>query len=217
MTAVSIGGTSADIMRPATRVLLAVTAAGVMVLWPMVRLSQLPDDHPFAGIVQDLVVVLIPTQAVIWPQALGWLGRWPVGVVAAVAALLAAWGVLAGGLLAIAQVLHQRAAAGYGRFTPWVWTLAFIALAVGGAIVPMFESVGLQDADLSPRGFRAGWMLSPITGVYETTRDRSWTGTSASVTAGHWWSIGVAAVAAVALWLAAAGIARGMRRPAGLH
>src|SRR5947207_1904454 len=46
MAAVSMGGTSADVMRPATRALLAVTAAGVVLIWPMVRLSQAPDEHP---------------------------------------------------------------------------------------------------------------------------------------------------------------------------
>src|SRR5204862_230299 len=78
---VSMGGTSADVMRPATRALLAVTAAGVVLIWPMVRLSQAPDEHPASGSLQDLVVVLIPTQAVSWPQWLGWVGRWPPGVV----------------------------------------------------------------------------------------------------------------------------------------
>src|SRR5437867_4288680 len=46
MTAVSLGGNSADVMRPATRALLALTGAGVVLLWPMVRLSQAPDEHP---------------------------------------------------------------------------------------------------------------------------------------------------------------------------
>src|SRR5262249_35293851 len=68
MAAAPPGGASPDVMRPATRALLAVTAAGVCILWPMVRLSQLADEHPIAGVIQDLVVVLIPAQAVIWPQ-----------------------------------------------------------------------------------------------------------------------------------------------------
>lgn len=218
MTAVSMGGTSPDVMRPATRILLAVTALGVTLLWPVVRLSQAADDHPVAGVVQDLVVVLIPAQAVIWPQSLGWLGRWPLSVVTAAACLIVAWGLLVGGILAVAQVRHRRAEAGYGRWSPTLWALVFIVLVVGGSVPAMFSrGVGPNEPDRRTVAFQSAWMWSPVTGLYEVTRDRSWSGTSAAVTAGHWRAIGLTALAAAPAWVLAAAQGRGMRARRRLH
>lgn len=218
MAAVSLGGTSADVMRPATRALLAVTIAGIVLLWPMVRLSQLADAHPISGVLQDLVVVLIPAQAIIWPQWLGWLGRWPLDVVAAVAALFAAWGFLTGGLLALAQVCHHRAQAGYGMWSPWRWMLGFAGLAVVGAAFALATGAApLTGGDLHQPAFRGTWMLSPMTAAYELTTDRSWTGASARVVPAHWWSIALTAAAALPLWGLAAARARGSRPRGRLH
>lgn len=218
MTAVSLGGISADVMRPATRVLLAVTITGIVLIWPMVRLSQLADDHPVSGVAQDLVVVLIPAQAVIWPQWLGWLGRWPWSVIAAVAALFAAWALLTGGLLAIAQVFHRRADTGYARWTPWKWMAAFAALGIIGTALALASPSRPPAADdVRPPDLRSAWMLSPITATFELTRDRSWSGSSARVVPGHWIFIVGTAAASVPLWALAAALQRGLMPPARLH
>jgi hypothetical protein len=218
LAAVSAGYATPEVMRPATRALLAVVLCGVTVLWPMVRLSQAPDHHPIGATIQDLVVVLIPAQAVIWPQWLGWLGRWPLPVISAVAALCVAWGLLTGGLLALAQTSHALAAARRRPGQPARWMCAFIALSLAGAVpaaAMLSSSVASTDPIQEP--FRASWMLSPIPAIYELTRDRSWSGISAVVTNEHWKAIGLTAAAAIPLWLAAIARSRGLNRPASLH
>ncbi len=217
LAALSTGQASPDVMRPATRALFAIVAAGVVVLWPMVRLSQLPDRHPVAGCMQDLVVMLVPAQAVIWPQWLGWLGRWSLEVVGAVSALLLAWGVLAGGLLACAQAGRWvRAAAGAKQDrSGWSgagWTLIFVAIGLGGTLGAIVPGSGATDGTV-----RTGWMLSPVTAVYEITRDRSWTGASAEVLPGHWRAIAAVAVIGLPGWVVARVRMRGMKAPGGLH
>ena len=72
------------------------SSIGVAVLWPMVRFSQSrPRGSPTVAAAKDLIVVLAPLQAVIWPQFF-W-GRWPIEVVAA----LSAWSGQYGGHLPV--------------------------------------------------------------------------------------------------------------------
>src|SRR5262249_53298101 len=99
------GSTGASSMySPAARTLLVVIAAGITVLWPMTRLSQAaPERDPVGSALADLLVVQLPVQMVIWPMAL--LANWPGPVVMAVAMLFLAWGLLTGGILALAFAL----------------------------------------------------------------------------------------------------------------
>lgn len=220
--AFSSGTASPEVIRPATRLLLAVMMAGIVIVWPLIRLSQAADRHPVSGVVQDLVVVLIPAQAVIWPQWFTWLGRWPFPVIGAVAALAVAWAFLAGAVLSLAQTSHLAAAlkAEPGRPVRWpagAWMLAFVLLTLGGAVPLLYDVMGTPAIDPTPPPFRAAWMCSPIASVYELMRDRAWSGVNAAVERAHWRSIAwVAAVAALA-WLAALIRAHGVRARAGLH
>src|SRR5262245_41002258 len=67
------GLVSTDVYRPAARVMLEIVTIGVVVLWPMVRLSQEAPKFPLRAMLGDCLVILLPTQAVIWPQALTWM------------------------------------------------------------------------------------------------------------------------------------------------
>jgi hypothetical protein len=221
--AFSSGTASPEVIRPATRLLLAVMMAGIVLVWPLIRLSQAVDRHPVAGVMQDLVVVLIPAQAVVWPQWFTWLGRWPFSVIAAISALSVAWAFLAGALLSLAHSSHLAAAlrAAPDRPVRWpagVWMLAFVILALGGAAPLMLGEIGVPAAaDPVPPPFRAAWMCSPISAVYELTRDRAWSGVNAAVEPAHWRAIGWVAAAAAPLWLAALMRAHGVKARAGLH
>lgn len=226
LAAVSASGhLTADMYRPAARLLVATVVAGVVLLWPMVRLSQvLPAGDPrggagFASAVQDYFVVMLPAQAVIWPQ---WsLAALPGGVVAALGANVAAWGLVVGGLLA-----HALTSAGPGRpdalgsahrlagrdMTAWarvVWMLVFVAVAAAGAAGALLAWAGDARATVPPA--RPAWMLSPLTAVFELLADRSWTGRSAAVTGMHWRATGVTAAAGLTLWLVAWARVRGVR------
>ncbi len=220
LSALSTGSPSPDVMRPATRALMAVTICGITLIWPMVRLSQAPDRHPIGGCIQDLIVVLIPAQAVIWPQWFGWLGRWPITVIGAVSVLCCAWGVLVGGMLAIAQAGHARSAARDPR-AHWHagrWMAIFLLMALAGLVPVLLRSgVTLPAADPTQEPYRGAWMLSPITAIYELTRDRTWTGTSAAVVRHHWDALAITGAASVPLWLAALLRARGLKDGGGLH
>ncbi|MFN0131514.1 MAG: hypothetical protein ACKVW3_03125 [Phycisphaerales bacterium] len=199
------------LMRGAARTLMVIVAAGVVVLWPMVRLSQQPPRNPLTSTAQDLVVVMIPVQAVVWPQWVLWLAHWPADVVGAVASVMLAWGVLVGGVLAMTQ--QQRALPAARRdqaADPGLWWMAGIAAAV-------VMASGLAVAGLSKEAdaCRSEWMLSPITAVLELTRDRAWTGRSAATTRAHWvWIAGIGGVG-LAAWAAAGastGAIHGRRR-----
>jgi hypothetical protein len=175
--------------RPAARILLVVVAVGIVVLWPMVRLCQaLPmRGHVRQWVGEDLVVMLVPVQAVIWPQ--WWLAGWPIEVVAAVALFLAAWTLLIGAVLGVAYVTLERGD-GAGLRTGWMVCLVVVVLA--GPVI----GLALRE----PSAWF--WMSSPLTGVRELTHPRLWTGQSVAIGWRHWTAIGATGVAAIGLWLA---------------
>lgn len=85
----------------AARALTGVLGAGIAILWPVVRLSQAPAQTGGSGVVaRDLVIILLPLQAVLWPQAL--VARWPIETIGAVAITLTAWAAAVGAVVAMA-------------------------------------------------------------------------------------------------------------------
>lgn len=202
-----------DVYRPAARILLAGVAVGITVLWPMIRLSQeaprITDrSGPVTETIKDLLVILVPAQAVFWPQL--WLTRWPLDVVAAIAALMGAWALLTGGLLAVAlsSVSTGRARPGLRA----LWTVVFVIIATLGTIGAAFDRRPPPAPPAQP-----SMMFSPITAVFEVARDRSWSGSPAAIVSSHWLAIGATALLAIPLWMVAASHARGLRRSARLH
>jgi hypothetical protein len=201
------GPITPEVYRPAARILMITVAAGVAVLWPMFRLSQdSPPGGAIAHTIQDVFIVLLPAQAVIWPQH--WLAGWPLDVILAVIALLAAWASLIGSLLAIAI------APGRARSSRALWMGALLALALAGAALALVERTDAPGAAV--RG-HVLWMISPLTGVYELVRDRSWSGTVAVVYREHWAAILWTAGVSLPLWGVAASMSRGPRGASGLH
>ncbi|MCC6659688.1 MAG: hypothetical protein IT437_02255 [Phycisphaerales bacterium] len=209
LTGLGLGGyVTPDMYRPAARLLMVTVAAGIAVIWPMIRLSQdTPDDGGVPRTVQDLLIVLLPAQAVIWPQH--WLAGWSYPVLLAVAGLYTAWASLVGAALALSLRLISVRGRSAAR-APWM--LAMIAIAAAGAPAALLSGDG--GPGVSVAHGRAAWMLSPATAAYELVRDRSWTGQPAAVYREHWlaiiWTAGVSAP----LWFVAA---RGGRRVTGLH
>lgn len=102
------------------RAMLVMAALGLTVLWPMTRLSQEYPPRPRRALLADLLVLIVPVQAVIWPMPL--LTHWTWTLNAALALCLTSWAVLMGGVLVHASL------------TPWhsarcLWAMVILALA----------------------------------------------------------------------------------------
>lgn len=92
--------------RPAVQTLFIMVSLGVCALWPMVRLSQLPPRSPATAALADLLIVLVPTQGVLWPMI--WLSAWPWEIGWGLAALFTSWTALVGALIAVGTAFASR-------------------------------------------------------------------------------------------------------------
>lgn len=194
-----------DIYRPAAALLMAATALGVAVFWPMVRLSQMcPPESPRRAVVLDSFAILLPLHATIWPQAMPALSSWDASVVAAVACHSTAWLAFTGGVLAFALIdIRQRESVG-GRISAKraSWMLLILLLCIAGPLAMMLR--GMSSGPPMPERSQAWFMLmSPVSAIFEITRDRSWLGTPAVVQPDHWRACGLILAAAGVAWLCA--------------
>jgi hypothetical protein len=184
---------------PAARIMLVAVGVGMVVLWPMTRLSQAsPDRNPILSTLFDLAVVQLPLQMVIWPLYV--LASWPKDIVYAVSALMGAWGVLAGGLLALALAgksvtmirdprLSARAA----------WMVLFLALVLAGPLARAVLDSRAQGA-AAPEWLP---MASPITAIAALT-GHGLIGPGAPVSVAQWDAIVGTLSAGVFVWALAA-------------
>lgn len=196
-----------EIYRPATRILLTTITAGIVLIWPMVRLSQAkPTGSATPHLARDLLIVLIPVQALIWPQSLQFLGHWPLGLCAAVAACQAAWSLVIGGLVALALAFDPPR--GRVGATRGVWMMLLAVVVIGVPLVEvLLGSIGPSVDDSSIPAM----MASPLTAVYELIRDRS-PGGPLSAEPAHWIAIGATSLAGGLVWACAWGVERAFRR-----
>ncbi len=194
----SLGG---ELYRPAARTLVVLIAVGIAVLWPMVRLSQAaPERRTPAHVLADVLVLLIPAQALLWPQRV--LAGWPLEVIAGQSALLGAWALLIGGVLAGALSLARtgpdaRGGVGAGQMAVRAGAmLGVVALVSVGPLLAMREGPAR-----SPETTLPGWSLSPVLGVYELGRDRLASGQPAEMLPEHWRGIAATAFAGCGVFL----------------
>lgn len=140
------------------RAMVIVVVVGVCILWPMVRLSQASPERPRKSTLIDLMILLVPIQAVVWPMPLlsGWTWIVTVGIVL----MLFGWGLLIGGLVA-------RGCASSTSFVR-TWTMASIlGLVCAGPVLSFFV-----DWMAMPAGTRLPewWGLtSPLTATHALT------------------------------------------------
>ncbi len=199
------------VYRDALRATLMVVVTAIVVAWPLLRLSQArPRGSGCAATLKDVLIVLVPLQAVLWPQAI--LARWPVTVIAAVSALMAAWTLMCGGLIALAlgprtqdpeglpDAEITRPDSARGRVAAMT---AIIGLgAVGGALAFVLDAA-LRPAPIV-RDPGAWWMmLSPHTGIAELTRDRSGFGEAARAEPTLLWTLAAQAAFGSLIWITA--------------
>lgn len=191
---------------------LMVIATGIVVGWPLLRLSQArPRGGGVGTTFKDVLIVLVPLQAVLWPQAV--LAHWPLSLVAALDATLAAWTLLCGGVVALAlgprtedpdglpdaEALHS----GLPRGRVAAMAIVIGLGAVGGAAAFVLDIALRPDRSVHIPG--SWWMmLSPHTAIAELTRDRAEFGETARAQPAHLWATAAQTAAGLLLWVAAA-------------
>lgn len=198
------GLADAEAARPACRQLMIMVVFGVVVLWPMVRLCQVPPRRPAAAVFHDSLVILVPALMLILPTSL--VGWWPPLVVIGVGAMIATWTLLFGGILTLALSAEARAlvrgdgaASRAGRLALWM-SICILLVAAGPGVTLLAAPGELAVASESDANL---WLMaSPLTAVQEITRDRFWTGASARIVEGHWRAILFTGLLGGAAWLA---------------
>ncbi|MBK9189042.1 MAG: hypothetical protein IPM33_08810 [Phycisphaerales bacterium] len=212
-TLVSIGSAGAagllsvEVYRPAARVMLEAAAFGILFVWPLIRLSQAAPERPLRAFMIDSLIVALPVQIFAGVQALPWMAAWPRDVVGVMGGVLGAWSLLVGGVLTTYFIV------GASRSLPrWVMMALLVALGVVG---PALSVLDVRVLDRAEADACDAWMMtSPLSAVFEVTRDRPWTGATAAVGDGHRLALGVTLGAAGCVWILAAGfgLARGRGR-----
>ncbi len=189
---------------PAARIMLVVVAVGMVVLWPMARLSQAsPERNSLLPMLADLIVVQLPVQIVVWPLYV--LANWPRDIIHAVAAIMGVWGVLAGGVIALAlggrPVTLVRDPRLGGRVG---WMVLVLVLLLSA---PLVEAVMFARGAEPPKWLT---MISPITAIPALT-GRGLIGPGAPVSQIQWDAIFTTLSVGVFAWALAAlrnGLAR---------
>ncbi len=175
----SMGAPSYETYRPAASTLMVLCAVGLVVLWPMVRLSQAAPRHPLRAIIGDLIVLLLPLAAVVLPQAFPFMTGWPIEVAGAVMLILTGWAFAVAGVLLVA--LSREAVGGGAR---WAAMAVIIAAALAAPVVEMLRP-RTPPAERAMDAPRPAALASPLSAVWEITRDRSWSGQAARLLPAH--------------------------------
>ncbi|MGP1272797.1 MAG: hypothetical protein ACTS22_05645 [Phycisphaerales bacterium] len=193
--------------RFASKMLMSVLGVGVVVAWPMLRLSQhAPDRGGPSATLRDLIVILAPVQAFYWPQVL--LTGWGLDAIALAAMILFAWTLLAGAVVALAlgpaRPLEERYGdplGGRHRIVAgrvaWMLVLV-IALTAAPVAMLVLPTPGSASDGIGTPAVLA--MCSPLTAPWEILRDRIWTGARTSVSPQHWRVALLSVLAGLAAW-----------------
>ncbi|MEM9083843.1 MAG: hypothetical protein AAGB34_09615 [Planctomycetota bacterium] len=147
------GYTRHEIQEVAVRSLLLVILAGIVLVYPAIRLSQAPDPHPVRAGLLDAVVVLMPLVPLLLLCPM--LASWPGDVAFVLWITILGWVMLITGLVTLAIVA--------GTIVDRVWAmLACIALGIGTlAIVVALHGKPIDQAALST--------MSPFTVIWSVT------------------------------------------------
>ncbi|MCH8825028.1 MAG: hypothetical protein IH984_16145 [Planctomycetes bacterium] len=165
---------------PGVRLMLVYITIGLMIGWPLLRLSQAPRYWPLSQTILDMVVLLSLIQVVIWPLRL--ITYWALDRTAALDATMAAWTLLTGAIIA--------SAIGTNRFG--VRNLAILGCIVmsllGPAIALLIASASNSASSIVQFG--------PIVSVYKLASE----GGNSRVTSQQWIVILIPTMAAILAW-----------------
>ncbi len=167
---------------PGVRLMLISAAIGLVIGWPLLRLSQGRAVYPMKQTVLDLIVLVALLQVVIWPLRL--VTPWSPARTAALDATLVAWTLLAGAVVA--------SATGSVRAGPR--NLAVIACLTACLAGPALAIIGVEvgtTAGVTPRLLQVGPLLE-----VHTLSD----GGRTAPGGGKWLWISMVAVAGTTAW-----------------
>jgi hypothetical protein len=174
---------------PGVRMMLLCIVVGLMIGWPLLRLSQSATARPLAQTALDLVVLLSLIQVVIWPLRL--VTPWSIERIAAIDALMCCWLLLAAA--AVASAVGTRH--GGARQLAMLACVAMCLLGPAMTALGAMSGIGLDLVALSP--------LMAVRALGQ--------GGGARPSSEHWALIGLLGTAAAIAWavlLAALTLAR---------
>ncbi|MDY7108089.1 MAG: hypothetical protein SYC29_05580 [Planctomycetota bacterium] len=175
---------SASSYEPGVRLMLLCVTTGLMIGWPLLRLSQSPTPTPLRQTLLDLAVLLAMMQVVIWLLRL--VTTWPPIRTLAIDATLAGWAMLAGAIVASAIGSTRGGPRSLAMLACLGLCLLAPALAVLG-VMSGVESMALIE-------------LSPLLAVRSLGE-----GGRTPLTFAEWRWIGLLWSAALTVWLVLAG------------
>ncbi len=179
---------------PGVRLMLVYIGIGLMIGWPLLRLSQSAVQRPIVQTVLDLIVLVSLVQVVIWPLRL--VTPWTLARTAALDATLVGWTVLGGAVVASA-VGSRRAGVRNLAIT------ACLAMCLLGPVVVFIAAfVGRPAMQMMNIG--------PLTAVYHLAPGQ---GAAAPVTPTQWMVIAMPALAAGLAWTALGMFYGALRKP----
>jgi hypothetical protein len=143
--------------------LLALIQVGVVVVWPLLRLSQIPPRIASRAAAVDLLIVLAPSAAILGPM--GFLTKWSGATVAVLCASLVSWTVLYAGIIALAGRVRSSTARA-------AWMLVCLALAAAGPLVGLLAASRAGGA-ASPDTWRGALLASPVSAPFAIARHPS--------------------------------------------
>ncbi len=167
---------------PGVRLMLITAAIGLVIGWPLLRLSQGEVASPMKQTILDLIVLLALVQVVIWPLRL--VTPWSPARTAALDATLVAWTALTGALVASASGTHRTGPRN-------IAIMACVSMCVAG---PVLAIIGLQFGSIGGVTHRL-LRVGPLLEVYEISR-----GGRTAPEPGQWRWITIVALAAAAGW-----------------
>jgi hypothetical protein len=156
----------------ACRGMIVMVALGLTVLWPAVRLSQEFPWRRWRSVGGDLLVLLAPVQAALWPMPL--LTHWSWDVMSGVMLMVCGWGLLAAAVLVWAYAVPPGSAVRRGGAA---------AVCVMLAVAAPVAGLALRATGVEPVAWLG--MLSPVTAAYRLVDAPS--GLSPHMSAGEWY------------------------------
>lgn len=206
-----LGLIASDVYRPGARILIASAGAGIGVLWPMIRLSQVVPTKPVRSKLLDAFIIAGPLNAIIWPQVLPWMAGWTPGVCAVLSLIYSGWVLLVAGLLILAMGNSER---DRDHAAPWLprtaWMAVFVFITIAS---PLFHGLRSMGPAVDARGVWTPGLFSPISAVFEVTKDRSWMGATVAAQPEHWRAGWLTFGAGVLLIMVASDVRGGVKIP----